>query len=62
LIPTIDFSQGDASTIKSLADVAVKMGFSPSRSKKAALAGIEAQRRFETDLKALGNKLLKHIS
>ena len=61
MIPTIDFSQGDASTIKSLADVAVKMGFSSSRSKKAALAGIEAQRRFEKDLKALGNKLLKDI-
>ena len=61
LIPTIDFSQGDAATVKSLADVAVKMGFSPSRSKKAALAGIEAQRRFEADMKTLGNKLLKRI-
>jgi predicted CoA-substrate-specific enzyme activase len=61
LIPTLDFSQGNAATVKSLADVAVKMGFSPSRSKKAALAGIEAQRRFETNVKTLGKKLLKRI-
>jgi predicted CoA-substrate-specific enzyme activase len=61
LIPTLDFNRGNAATVKSLADVAVKMGFSPSRSKKAALAGIEAQRRFETDIKTLGNKLLKRI-
>ena len=61
LIPTIDFSQGDAATVKSLADAAVKMGFSPSRSKKAALAGIEAQHRFEADRKAVGNKLLKQL-
>ncbi|MFC1873660.1 acyl-CoA dehydratase activase-related protein, partial [Chloroflexota bacterium] len=61
LIPTIDFSRGDAATLKSLAGVAVKMGFSPSRSKKAALSGIEAQRRFEADSKTLGKKLLKRI-
>jgi predicted CoA-substrate-specific enzyme activase len=61
LIPTIDFSQGDADTIKSLASVAVKMGFSSRRSKKAALAGIEAQRRFETERTVFGNKLLKQL-
>ncbi|MFC2036078.1 acyl-CoA dehydratase activase [Chloroflexota bacterium] len=61
LIPTIDLSQGDTAMVKSLVDVAAKMGFSSSRSRKAALAGIDAQHRFEVDSKTLGNKLLKRI-
>jgi predicted nucleotide-binding protein (sugar kinase/HSP70/actin superfamily) len=61
LIPTIDFGKGYTATVKSFADMAVKMGFSPSRSKKAALAGIEAQRRFEANRKAVGSKLLKQL-
>ncbi|MDP2730157.1 MAG: acyl-CoA dehydratase activase [Dehalococcoidales bacterium] len=61
LTPVIDFSRGDADTIKSFADVAVKLGFSEDRGKKAALAGIEAQRRFETDRDALGARILAEL-
>jgi len=61
LIPIIDFSRGDADVIKNLADVAVKMGFSRKKGKEAALAGIESQRRFETDQAALGRELLKQL-
>jgi len=61
LIPTIDFSRGDDATAKSLTDVAVKMGFNRGKSKAAALSGIAAQRRFETNVKTLGKKLLKRI-
>jgi len=61
LIPIIDFSQGNADTISSLTDIAVKMGFSRGKGKKAALAGIEAQQRFEARLAALGKKRLKQL-
>jgi len=61
LIPILDFSQGDADVIKNLADVAVKMGFSRKKGKKAALAGIESQQRFEADQAALGRELLEQL-
>ncbi|MDO8567185.1 MAG: acyl-CoA dehydratase activase-related protein, partial [Dehalococcoidales bacterium] len=61
LIPILDFSMGNAETVKNLADVAVKMGFSRGQSKKAAEAGIESQHKFEADRAALGEKLLKQL-
>ncbi|HEY82486.1 MAG TPA: hypothetical protein G4O01_04250 [Dehalococcoidia bacterium] len=61
LTPIIDFSQGDEETIKNLAQVALKLGFSRRRGKEAALAGIEAQRRFEADRAELGRKLLGQL-
>ena len=61
LIPILDFSRGNADVIKNLADVAAKMGFSRSKGRKAALAGIEAQHRFEVDQTALGRKLLEEL-
>ncbi len=61
LIPIIDFSQGDADVIENLGDVAVKMGFSRKKGKEAAVAGIESQRRFEADLAAQGQELLRQL-
>ena len=61
VIPTIDFIQGSADTINSLADAAVKMGFSRSRGKKAAMAGTKAQQRYEENRAALGRNLLKQL-
>ncbi|MBC8512484.1 MAG: hypothetical protein H8D32_05840, partial [Dehalococcoidia bacterium] len=61
LMPIIDFSRGNADTISNLADVAVKMGFSRGKGKGAALAGIEAQQRFEADQVALGKRLLEQL-
>jgi predicted CoA-substrate-specific enzyme activase len=61
LIPIIDFSLGDDDVIKNLADVAVKMGFTRKRGKEAAIAGIESQRRFESDQAALGRELLEQL-
>jgi len=61
LIPIIDFSRGDNDVIKNLVNVAVKMGFSRRKSKEAALAGIESQRKFEADQAALGRELLEQL-
>ncbi|MBI4294720.1 MAG: hypothetical protein HY669_00965 [Chloroflexi bacterium] len=61
LTPMIDFSRGDADTAGSLADVAVKMGFSRRKGEKAALAGIKAQQRFEAERAVLGDKLLQQL-
>ncbi len=61
LIPILDFSRGNADVIKNLANVAVEMGFSRSSGRKAALAGINSQRRFETDQEVLGRKLLEEL-
>jgi len=61
LTPIMDFSRGNAEVIKNLADVAVKMGFSPSQGRKAALAGLQAQQTFETDRMELGNRRLKEL-
>ena len=61
LIPILDFSHGTADVIKNLTDAARKMGFSKSKGKRAALAGIEAQHRFEVDQAALGRKLLEDL-
>ncbi len=61
LIPFTDFSRGYDDTIESLADVAVRMGFSRSAGRKAALAGIEAQQQFEAEKAALGKRLLEEL-
>jgi predicted nucleotide-binding protein (sugar kinase/HSP70/actin superfamily) len=61
LIPIIDFSRGDDDVIRNLVNVAARMGFSRKRSREAALAGIESQRRFEADQAALGRELLEQL-
>jgi predicted CoA-substrate-specific enzyme activase len=61
LIPIIDFSRGDDDVIKNLVNAAVKMGFTREKGKEAALAGIESQRKFETDQAALGQELLEKL-
>ena len=61
LIPIMDFSRGDEDVTNSLADVAVKMGYSKSQGKKAALAGIEAKRRFEEAQVELGRQITERL-
>jgi predicted CoA-substrate-specific enzyme activase len=61
LIPVLDFSRGDDDVINNLAGVASKMGFSRSRGRKAALAGIQAQQKFDRDRQRAGKKLLKQL-
>jgi predicted nucleotide-binding protein (sugar kinase/HSP70/actin superfamily) len=61
LIPIIDFSRGDAEVIKNFADIAAKMGYSKNTGKKAAIAGIKAQQRFEKEKEAVGKKLLNQL-
>jgi predicted CoA-substrate-specific enzyme activase len=61
LIPIIDFSRGDRDVINNLAAVAVKMGYSRSQGKKAALAGLEAKRRFEEAQVELGKKIMEQL-
>jgi predicted CoA-substrate-specific enzyme activase len=61
LVPTIDFSMGDAAVINSFADTAVEMGFSKKQGRMAAIAGIKAQREFEAAQLDLGKKLLQQL-
>ena len=61
LIPVLDFSRGNDDVIDSLAGVAAKLGFSRSKGRQAALAGIEAQQKFERDKQAVGKKLLRQL-
>jgi len=61
LVPIIDFSRGDSDVINSLADVAVKMGFSRRQGKIAAVAGLRAQREFEAAREELGSKMLQQL-
>jgi predicted CoA-substrate-specific enzyme activase len=62
LIPILDFSTGDETVIKNLTAMAVKMGFSPKESRKAALAGLTSQRKFESARDELGKKLLSKLN
>ncbi len=61
LIPILDFSRSDDDVINNLADVAVKMGYSRSQGRKAALAGLEAKRRFEDEQVELGKKIMAQL-
>jgi len=61
LIPVLDFSRGDDDVIANLAGIAAKMGFSRNKGRQAALAGIEAQQKFERDMQVVGKKLLKQL-
>ena len=61
LIPIVDLSQGNDDVIGSLADIAVKLGFTRKRGKEAALAGLGSQKRFEVDRAALAEKLLREL-
>ncbi|MBE9513553.1 MAG: hypothetical protein IMY83_00785, partial [Chloroflexi bacterium] len=61
LIPTLDFSRGDADVIENLSNAAVEMGFSKSQGRKAAMAGIRAQHDFEADQTRLGKRLLEEL-
>ncbi len=61
LVPVIDFSRGNGKTVNSLADAAVKMGFSRSKGRLAALTGIKAQQTFEAERAVLGERLLAKL-
>jgi predicted CoA-substrate-specific enzyme activase len=61
LIPILDFSRGNEEVIQNLIAVGVKMGFGVSKARKAALTGLECQRKFEVDRDELGAKLLKQL-
>jgi predicted CoA-substrate-specific enzyme activase len=61
LIPIIDFSLGDEDVMNNLQETAIKMGFSPEQGRKAALAGLASQRKFEADRSEIGAALIKKI-
>jgi predicted CoA-substrate-specific enzyme activase len=62
LIPIIDFSRGDEDVIANLTSIAGKMGFDAGIARKAALAAISSQRKYEADRDELGARLLKQLS
>jgi predicted nucleotide-binding protein (sugar kinase/HSP70/actin superfamily) len=61
LIPIIDFTYGPQETIKNLTAAGVEMGFSRIKARRAALEGLEAQRKYEEQRDALGRRLLQEI-
>lgn len=61
LIPFIDFSRGDEEVIKSLVEVAIKIGFNKEQGKTAALAGLISQKKYEMDRAAQGVEILKQL-
>jgi predicted CoA-substrate-specific enzyme activase len=61
LIPVLDFSRGEDDVVNSLAGIAKKMGFRRRLGRKAAMAGIKAQRKFDRDKLLAGKKLLKQL-
>ena len=61
LIPILDFSRGNDDVIKNLKEIGQKMGFSASVAEKAALAGLESQRRYEADRAEAGSRLLEKL-
>ena len=61
LIPFVDLSTGDDNLINSLVDAAKKMGFSKREGRKAAKAGLVAQREFDRTREECGKRLLQQI-
>jgi len=61
LIPIIDFSHGDDEVIKNLTKVAARLGFNREKGREAAMAGLEAQQKFQVDLAELGRKALEEL-
>jgi predicted nucleotide-binding protein (sugar kinase/HSP70/actin superfamily) len=61
LAPILDFSLGEAEVIANLTEVAGELGFTPNQGRAAALAGLAAQRRFETGCLALGQKIMSEL-
>jgi predicted CoA-substrate-specific enzyme activase len=61
LIPVLDFSRGNGDVIENLAGIAARMGFSKGGGREAALAGIQAQLRFDRVMQQAGKKLLKQL-
>jgi predicted CoA-substrate-specific enzyme activase len=61
IIPTLDFSLGDADVIENLTEAARKMGFSRERGKAAAEAGVRALAEFRTAQAEKAERLLAEI-
>ncbi len=61
LIPFVDFSMGDKEVIEEFARVARQMGFNRWKGKRAAKAGLAAQREFEKVREERGKKILEQI-
>ncbi|MFW6149968.1 MAG: acyl-CoA dehydratase activase [Chloroflexota bacterium] len=61
LTPTIDLSRGTEDVIANLADAAAAMGFSRRQGRRAARAGIGAQRQFEADQEEVGKRVLDDL-
>jgi len=61
LIPIIDFTYGPEETIRNLTKAGVEMGFGRLKARRAAQAGLQAQRRYEEERDERGRRLLQEI-
>ena len=61
LIPTLDFSQGNADVIENLTAVAQTMGFKKEQGRRAAEAGVRALEEFGAKQAAEGERLLEEV-
>lgn len=62
IIPTLDFSLGDADVISNLEDAAVAMGYTRDQGRVAAEAGLESLEAFRTQQAEKGRELLDQVS
>ncbi len=61
LIPIFDFSRGNDEVIKNLKIIGQKMGFGADLAQKAALAGLESQKKYEAARAESGARLLRQL-
>ncbi len=61
IVPTLDFSQGDADVIQNLTDAARKMGYTEEQGRVAAQAAVQAQKDFWSRQAEEGERLLAEV-
>ena len=61
LIPILDFSRGDEEVIDNLIAIGKEMGFGVTKARRAAIAGLGFQRKYEADRNELGRQLLEQL-
>jgi predicted CoA-substrate-specific enzyme activase len=61
LVPTLDFSQGDADVILNLTEAAKQMGYTAKQGRAGATAGLEALNTFRTSQAEQGRALLAEV-
>lgn len=62
LDPILDFSRGDGLVVRSLTEIARRLGFDSKKGRQAALRALAVQREFETCLRSEGQRVLSQLA